>query len=131
MQIHLPTLSVDLTDHENRIRELLSDAHNPDEGQRAKRFISIGAILESSLLEEVPLVKRGELVTITSAIGGVSVVTTAKAAGSGLLGEVVRIRSLSSKHVEFDAVVVGPGHVEITEGRLPITADRLAVRAGS
>ncbi|MCH8241181.1 MAG: flagellar basal body P-ring formation protein FlgA, partial [Planctomycetes bacterium] len=74
-------------------------------GQRAKRFISIGAILEPALLEEVPLVKRGELVTITSAIGGVRIVTTAKAAGTGLLGDVVRIRSLSNRHVEYDAVV--------------------------
>ena len=100
-------------------------------GQRARRFISIGAILEPSLLEEVPLVKRGELVTITSGVGGVRVVTTAKAAGTGLLGDIVRIRSLNNKHAEYDAVVVGPGRVEVAEGRLPIATDRVAVRAGS
>ena len=100
-------------------------------GQRAKRFISIGAILEPALLEEVPLVKRGELVTITSAIGGVRVVTTAKAAGTGLLGDIIRIRSLSNRHVEYDAVVVGPSRVEVAEGRRPIATDRVAVRAGS
>ncbi|MCH8146483.1 MAG: flagellar basal body P-ring formation protein FlgA [Planctomycetes bacterium] len=100
-------------------------------GQRAKRFISIGAILEPSLLEEVPLVKRGELVTISAAIGGVRVVTTAKAAGTGLLGEVVRIRSLSDRHVEYDAVVVGPGRVEMAEVRLPIIHQQVATRAGS
>lgn len=100
-------------------------------GQRARRFISIGAILEPSLLEEVPLVKRGELVTITSGVGGVRIVTTAKAAGTGLLGDIVRIRSLNNKHVEYDAVVVGPGRVEVAEGRSPIATDRVAVRAGS
>ncbi len=100
-------------------------------GQRAKRFISIGAILEPSLLEEVPLVKRGELVTIASAVGGVRVVTTAKAAGTGLLGDVVRIRSLNNRHVEYDAVVVGLGRVELAERRPPVAADRVATRAGS
>lgn len=100
-------------------------------GQRAKRFISIGAILEPALLEEVPLVKRGELVTIASAVGGVRVVTTAKAAGTGLLGDVVRIRSLNNKHVEYDAIVVGPGRVEVAEGRPALATGRMAMRAGS
>ena len=100
-------------------------------GQRAKRFISIGAILEPALLEEVPLVKRGELVTIASAVGGVRVVTTAKAAGTGVLGDVVRIRSLNNKHVEYDAIVVGPGRVEVAEGRPARATGRMAMRAGS
>ena len=114
-------------------------------GQRARRFISIGAILEPALLEEVPLVKRGELVTIVSAIGGVRVTTTAKAAGTGLLGDVIRIRSLSNRHVEYDAVVVGPGRVEVAISRAAgfslrgpakaeafgsAAADRVAVRTG-
>ena len=99
-------------------------------GQRAKRFIAIGAVLEPPLLEQVPLVKRGELVSITSAIGGIRVVTTAKAADTGLLGDVIRIRSLNNRHVEYDAVVVGPGRVEIAAGRRGLDLGRVASRVG-
>lgn len=99
-------------------------------GQRAKRFISIGAVLEPPLLEQVPLVKRGELVSIASAIGGIRVVTTAKAADTGLLGDVIRIRSLNDRHVAYDAVVVGPGRVEVTTGRRGLDLGRVASRVG-
>ncbi len=82
-------------------------------GQRAKRFISGGAMLEVDMLESVPLVKRGQIVTLVSMSGGVRVVTTAKAAGDGKLGERVKVRLADDKHAEFDAVVVGPGEVRV------------------
>ena len=85
-------------------------------GQRAKRFIPVGTTIEPGMLEEVPLVQRGELVTLASVVGGIRVVTTAKAAESGLLGDVITVRAVDNKRVEFEAVVVGPGAVEVTPG---------------
>ena len=82
-------------------------------GQRARRFIPVGTLIEPGMLEEVPLVQRGELVTLASVVGGVRVVTTAKAAETGLRGELVKVRAVDRKGIEFDAVVVGPGAVEV------------------
>lgn len=82
-------------------------------GQRARRFIPVGTLIEPGMLEEVPLVQRGELVTLASVVGGVRVVTTAKAAETGLRGELIKVRAADRKGVEFDAVVVGPGAVEV------------------
>lgn len=82
-------------------------------GQRAKKFIPVGTLLEPELLESVPLVVRGQLVTLTSVEGRVRVVTAGKAASSGLLGEVVTVRSADNKRVTFDGIVVGPGQVEL------------------
>lgn len=82
-------------------------------GQRAKRFIPMGTTITPDVLESVPLVRRGELVTLEAVVGGVSVVTSAKADGEGRLHEVIRVRSLDGKREEFDAVVVGAGKVRL------------------
>ncbi len=82
-------------------------------GQRAKRIIRAGALVESGLLEPVPLVRRGQLVTLISASGSVRVVTTGKATSDGLLGEVIKVRSVDDRRSELDAVVVGVGTVQI------------------
>lgn len=97
-------------------------------GQRAKRFIPVGTVIEPGMLEEVPLVRRGELVTLASVVGGVRVVTTAKAAESGLLGDVIKVRAADNKRMEFDAVVVGPGAVEVSPGISVRRNVQLAVR---
>ena len=97
-------------------------------GQRAKRFIQEGTLLEPAMLESVPLVQRGELVTLTSVAGGVRIVTTARAAESGHLHEVIRVQSQDRRRVEFDAVVVGLGKVQIGGG--PTGMDPSAVARG-
>jgi flagella basal body P-ring formation protein FlgA len=82
-------------------------------GQRAKRFISAGSLIEPVMLESVPLVARGQFVTLTSVVGSVRVVTAAKALREGLLGETITVRDVDKGRVEFDAVVIGPGAVRI------------------
>lgn len=82
-------------------------------GQRARRFIAEGSLVRSSDIESVPLVVRGQLVTVASVVGAVRVVTTAKAAGDGLLGEIIRVRAMGKIRTEFDARVVGPGKVQV------------------
>ncbi|MGD2108779.1 MAG: flagellar basal body P-ring formation chaperone FlgA [Phycisphaerae bacterium] len=87
-------------------------------GQRAKRFISAGTQIELGMLEPIPLVTRGQLVTLTSVAGAVSAVTTAKALEDGLYGQAVTVRSADKKRTEFEATVVAPGAVRIG-GALP------------
>ena len=97
-------------------------------GQRAKRFISVGTVIDVGMLEEVPLVQRGQLVTLASVVGGIRVVTTAKAAESGLLGEVIKVRAADNRRVEFDVVVVGPGAVEVSPAESARKPVHLAMR---
>ena len=85
-------------------------------GQRAKRFIPAGTSLDPAMLEQVPLVLRGQLVQLTSVAGSVRIVTTAKAAEDGLLGELIKVRAVDNKRVEFDAMIVGSGEVQIGTG---------------
>jgi len=86
-------------------------------GQRAKRFISAGSTIDLDVLEAVPLVLRGQLVTLNSTVGGVRIVTTAKAGSDGMLGATIKVRSVDDKRLEYDAVVVGLGEVRIGGGR--------------
>jgi flagella basal body P-ring formation protein FlgA len=85
-------------------------------GQRAKRFIPAGTRIELEMLEPVPLVLRGQLITLISEVGGVRVVTTAKACANGLRGETIRVRSVDDNKIEFDAVVTGPGEARAAGG---------------
>ena len=87
-------------------------------GQRCKRFVPAGTLIAMSMIESVPLVQRGQLVTVTSEVGRIKVTTTAKASETGLLGEVITLRAVDNKRVEFDGVVVGPGAVRIGLGSL-------------
>jgi flagella basal body P-ring formation protein FlgA len=96
-------------------------------GQRAKRFIPAGTLLELSMLEAVPIVTRGQLVRLESVAGSVRVVTTAKAAEDGLLGELIKVKAADEKRVEFDAKVVGPGEVQIGGGPTALLRPRFAM----
>jgi len=96
-------------------------------GQRAKRFISAGSVVDPGVIESVPLVTRGQLVTLTSVAGAVRVVTTAKAVRDGLLGETVTVRATDNKRMELDAVVIGPGVVQIGSGPAAERTTRVAV----
>lgn len=82
-------------------------------GKRAKRFIPAGSLIEPSMLETVPLVRRGQFVTLTSVAGAVRVVTAAKAVGTGALGDAVKVRAVDHRRVEFEGIVVGPSRVQI------------------
>lgn len=78
-------------------------------GQRARRFIPAGTQIAMDAFEPMPLVLRGQLITLVSEVGGVRVVTTAKACANGIRGETIRVRSTDDNKVEFDAIVTGPG----------------------
>ena len=78
----------------------------------------------------MPLVLRGQLVTLSSVSGAIRAVTTVKAAENGLLGEVVTVRTVDDDRTELDAVVTGPGRVEIGGARPRGEATALANRGG-
>lgn len=82
-------------------------------GKRAKRFIPTGSLIDQAMLDTVPLVRRGQFVTLTSVAGAVRVVTAAKAVGAGALGDAVRVRAVNNRRVEFEGIVVGPNRVQI------------------
>lgn len=110
-----------------RVDELGLDDVAQTVGQRAKRVISAGSLVETEMLEAVPLVLRGQLVTMTSLAGAVRVVTTGKAGDDGRRGEVIRVRAADDRKVEFDAVVVGPGEVQLGAGTATKSESRLVL----
>lgn len=100
-------------------------------GQRAKRFISSGSMIELPDVESVPIVVRGQLITLVSVVGGIEVMTTGKAADDGLFGDTIRVRAADNRRVEFDAVVIGPARARV--GAVPAGASDSVdlARAGS
>jgi flagella basal body P-ring formation protein FlgA len=110
-----------------RVDELGLDDVAQTVGQRAKRVISAGSLVETEMLEAVPLVLRGQLVTMTSLAGAVRVVTTGKAGDDGRRGEVIRVRAADDRKVEVDAVVVGPGEVQLGAGTATKGESRLVL----
>lgn len=82
-------------------------------GQRAKRFIAENNVIEPAAIEGVPLVTRGQLVTLTSVCGAIRVVSSGRAEREGHLGEMITVRAVDDTKAEYDGVVVGPGKVEL------------------
>lgn len=97
-------------------------------GRRAKRFVEAGAIIDPSDLEQVPLVKRGQLVTLISQVGSARIVAGGKALEDGLPGQLIRVRSADNRRIEFDAVVTGPGTARI--GTTPAGLTQLSYAQG-
>ena len=82
-------------------------------GQRARRFIGAGETIQPTQLEAVPLVHRGQIVDVTAVVGGVRIVSSAKALQSGAYGERIELRSHDAKQTTITAVVTGPRRVEV------------------
>jgi len=88
-------------------------------GQRAKRFLPAGTALQGQDVEMVPLVKRGQLVDVFSSVGGVSIMTSAKAMETGSLGDLVELRSSERKGRILTGLITGPRRVELRLGGAP------------
>lgn len=94
----------------NRIRNKLVIKESDLLENRAKRVIPEGAILTANLLEPVPLVKRGQLVTAVYNKSGLEIKTVGKALKTGLKGEIIPVRNERSKNV-FRGKVIGTARV--------------------
>lgn len=99
-------------------------------GQRCKRFLEPGSVIDPTDIEAVPLVSRGQIVSMESIAGGISVASSGKALSDGHLGESILVRDPNQKGVELEATVVGVGRVRIgapvsvEPGRLALRSDR-------
>jgi flagella basal body P-ring formation protein FlgA len=86
-------------------------------GMEARQPIAAGAVVYTEAVQSPILVKRGELITVSSQGSGFRVKTTARALHDCSKGELVQVESLQTKE-RFDARVVGPREAAIA----PITA---------
>jgi flagella basal body P-ring formation protein FlgA len=81
-------------------------------GQEAAQDLQPGTVMTARLVNPVPLVKPGQLVTIDLRRGTIELRAVARAMEQGSLGQTIRVRNESTRDV-LDVVVTGP-----QEGRL-------------
>lgn len=79
-------------------------------GQQLKRPLQAGEPLRSGVLEQPLAVERGDIVTLESSNGSITVATQAEALSSGRIGEQIRVRNTSSERV-ISANVLAKGRV--------------------
>jgi flagella basal body P-ring formation protein FlgA len=94
-------------------------------GREAKRYIDRGEMLTTRDVQAMPLVRRGEYVTVWFHRGGLSVRGSAKALKEGVQGERIEVKSDPGGQV-YAVVVTGPKTVEAdaaTGGELLSRAD--------
>ncbi|HSU66856.1 MAG TPA: flagellar basal body P-ring formation chaperone FlgA, partial [Tepidisphaeraceae bacterium] len=71
------------------------------------RDLSVGTVVSSRMVDAVPLVKPGQLVTISLTVGSVQVKTVGRALETGAYGQAVKVRNENTKDV-FEVVMSGP-----------------------
>jgi flagella basal body P-ring formation protein FlgA len=81
-------------------------------GQKVLRSLRKGDPIEKSMVDFPPLVKRGEIITIEAAHGGLTVTATGIARANGQEGETVRVKNRGSGK-EILCKVIGPGQVAV------------------
>lgn len=65
-------------------------------GQRLKRSLRKGAVLERSAVNFPPVIKRGEIVTITARKGSLLITAKGMAQQNGDAGDLIRVRNINS-----------------------------------
>lgn len=81
-------------------------------GKRATRLILSDGIITADMLEAVPVIARGEEVTVTVLRGGVNISTRARAREEGFRGDTIKLTNLDSGKL-ITAEVTAPGNVVI------------------
>jgi flagella basal body P-ring formation protein FlgA len=76
-------------------------------GMEARQALQAGDMVLADQVQAPLLVKRGELITVSSQSSGIRVRTTARASKDGAHGEVVQVESLETRD-RYDVRVVGP-----------------------
>lgn len=84
-------------------------------GMRLLRNIEAGVPLRMSYLEEIPLVERGDRVTIQVILGSMTISLLGEARGTGLFGDVIQVRNLDSNKL-LHCKIIGPKLVQIEVG---------------
>ncbi len=74
-------------------------------GRQVTRTVREGEVFSTELIREVPLVRRGETVTVTARRGGIAVRTEARASEDGTLGQTIPLVSRDGKQRLMGRVV--------------------------
>lgn len=81
-------------------------------GKGARRALKSGEVLQKGVLATLPVVRRGEAVTMTVRSGDLLLSASGAALENGGLGEMIRVRNSSSQK-EVAGRVTGPGKVDV------------------
>ncbi len=76
-------------------------------GQQAATDLRPGVVMTSQLVDAVPLVKSGELVTVNLTRGTVQLRTVARAMEQGALGQTIKVRNENTRDM-LDVTITGP-----------------------
>lgn len=87
-------------------------------GQRARSFIDRGDMVLARDVEPLPLVKRGDFVTVYRRQAGLLVRTVGKALGGGSYGDTISVKNEGSKR-SYEATITGPQTVEVRTAGAP------------
>lgn len=86
-------------------------------GQQASRDIKAGMVLTAKLVDPIPLVRAGQLITITLSQGNIQIKTVARALEGGAYGQTIRVKNEMTKEV-FQVVVTGAQTASISSPQL-------------
>lgn len=81
-------------------------------GKGLRRAIKAGEVIQQGVLATLPVVRRGELVTLTVRSGALVLSANGAALDNGGLGETIRVRNSSSQK-EVLGRITGPGKVDV------------------
>lgn len=81
-------------------------------GRQLTMALNAGATVPSGSLKQVPIVRRGDRVTLICAGGGFTLACTGEALADGALGQTIRVKNLNSG-LELAARVSGPGTLQV------------------
>jgi flagella basal body P-ring formation protein FlgA len=96
------------------LNQLRSPCFDVDElvGKRLKRSLRAGDAFERASVDFPPLIKRGEMVTITARKGGLTVTAKGLAQQHGQEGDLIRVRNTSSNK-DILCKITGPESVVV------------------
>jgi flagella basal body P-ring formation protein FlgA len=106
-------------------RRIVARSIEPLIGMEVRQPIPGGGMVFMDAVQPPILVKRGELIHISTQSGGIRVRTTARALQDRSHGQLVEVESLATKE-RFDARVIGPGEAAIVAITSPATNERSA-----
>jgi flagella basal body P-ring formation protein FlgA len=81
-------------------------------GRQLTMTLNAGATVPSGSLKQVPIVRRGDRVTLICAGGGFTLACTGEALADGALGQTIRVKNFNSG-LELSARVSGPGTLQV------------------
>lgn len=90
------------------------------EASAADRDLSVGAALTMDMLRAIPLIERGQFVSVSVRKGGISVKTVAKALEPGSLGQAIRVRDEATRR-NYIVLVTGPQAAAVDDRTASLT----------